>query len=296
MRTLWGSLFRDFAARSPLRGLSAHGDPHQGSTLPIHGPPRARRFIGHDRFKNRSATLERLLPQCRVAPGFRTEGCPCGSRSKRGAEHRRRPRPNGRGLGTGFVRSARHSLERRISLAEQPSGDWAAEIAAGPGFGPPRLTGYFANDWYQESHTVARIAQSSGAGAGAVAAAAAAGGDQSQDQGTTTLKLLEYSRYGITEQMGGATAPGRFRAYGLLCEVDSPGEYWYDHAAQLLYLYPLPDTDTNADAATSTSTATASASAVRLGVPSAGAFLSLIDSEWVTLRGVAQDQRRRHRW
>ena len=46
-----------------------------------------------------------------------------------------------------------------ISIAEQPAGDWAAEMAAGPGFGAVTVTGYLANDWEQLTLTVARVQQ-----------------------------------------------------------------------------------------------------------------------------------------
>jgi hypothetical protein len=163
----------------------------------------------------------------------------------------------------------------KFSLAEQPTGDWAKEQNAGPGFGRFSLYGYFANDWYSESHLVARVNQS----------------------GTeTTLKLLEFSRYGILEAVDKpATAPGRFQASGLLCELDSPGEWWYDTAAHLLYVYPIApalNKKRDADATDANANATLTQSrqylqSVRLGSPDAGTFLSLANATWITLRDVA---------
>jgi hypothetical protein len=68
-------------------------------------------------------------------------------------------------------------------------------------------------------------------------------------------------------------APGRFTVRGLLSEVDSPGEWWYDRTSQLLYIYPL-----------GAEVGGGSLGDVRLGVPSAGAFATISNSSWVTVR------------
>lgn len=99
-----------------------------------------------------------------------------------------------------------------------PKGDWMAEIAAGPGFGGVSASGYFAYDWYHESHSVAAVEQSAGA---------------------LSLQFGDSSRYGAIESLANTNAaPGRFTVHGLLCEVDTGGEYFYNSATRQLYVYP----------------------------------------------------------
>lgn len=71
-----------------------------------------------------------------------------------------------------------------------------------------RLIGYLANDWYKDSHRIADVS------AGAV-------------------KLLEYSRYEINNR--GAR---RFYVLNLMCELDSPGEWYFDETTNILYVFP----------------------------------------------------------
>ena len=71
-----------------------------------------------------------------------------------------------------------------------------------------RLTGYLANDWYNETHRIADV--SNGA-----------------------VKLLEYSRYEIN-----SNGARRFYVLNLMCELDSPGEWYFDEAANILYVWP----------------------------------------------------------
>jgi hypothetical protein len=105
-----------------------------------------------------------------------------------------------------------------------PTGDWAAELAAGPGFGGATISGYFAADWYQESHRLAAVATNAG---------------------DLSVQMVDTSRYGFSESLANKnTAPGRFTVSGLLSEVDSPGEIWYDGTAKILYVYPPSKTTT----------------------------------------------------
>jgi hypothetical protein len=104
----------------------------------------------------------------------------------------------------------------------QPTGDWAAELAAG--FDGGRIQGYFFADWYRQTQSIAR--------------AELVGGNM-------TLKLQQYSRYGYCEQMKqpppqpcAGSAPGRFVASGLLSEVTQPGEYHYDKGSQTVFIFP----------------------------------------------------------
>jgi hypothetical protein len=169
-----------------------------------------------------------------------------------------------------------HPIGANFSLAEEPDGDWGAELAAG--FGVPRVSGYFFADWYQESHNVARVIRGSEGGAG--------GGSNGT---STTVQLEDWSRYGLCEALEhvesgcAGTAPGRFTVTGLLSEVDEPGEWWYDAHARLLYIYPLPSYSSTDNNGTGTSTGS---SAVRLGMPHAGTFLTLENTSWVTFRDV----------
>ena len=79
--------------------------------------------------------------------------------------------------------SMEHPIGANITLfgdaaGGQPTGDWAAELAAG--FEGSRIQGYFFADWYRQTQSIAR--------AGIV--------------GTNmTLRLKEYSRYGFCEQL-----------------------------------------------------------------------------------------------
>lgn len=142
-----------------------------------------------------------------------------------------------------------------ISLATQPTGDWSAELSAGPGFGSDvLLTGYLENDWYSESHSIARVVR---------------------DDTSTSVQFSDYSRYGICEAIehtdfpGCGSAPGRFTVSGLISEVDSPGEYFYHVPSEMLYVYP-PETP---DGASET-----------LGYWSGPGLMSLQNSTWVTVR------------
>eukprot|EP00937_MAST-01D_sp_MAST-1D-sp2_P001911 g1911.t1 len=151
-----------------------------------------------------------------------------------------------------------------LTLADpQPRGDWAAELAAGPGFGVgagASATGYFSNDWYRETHRLARV-----------------GHDGASANGSTWVAFESYSRYTICESIEkprgacGGTAPGRFIVRGLLCEVDTPGEYFWDRAARVLYLIPPAG----------------AAAASALSARAAGTFFSTTeDASHITLRGV----------
>jgi hypothetical protein len=141
-----------------------------------------------------------------------------------------------------------------ISLVQQPKGDWQAELDAGPGFGDVRLEGYLQADWYHGTHQIAKVVKT---------------------ETNTSLQFSSSSRYGITEQLdgGGNTPPGRFKVHNLLSEVDMPGEWWLDKAAQMLYIYPL------------TTGASISSSGGRLGFQSGPGLISLLNCSHVTVRG-----------
>ncbi len=73
------------------------------------------------------------------------------------------------------------------------------------------LSGYLSHDWYRESHKIASIKNSN-------------------------IKLMEYSRYGIIDIQH---MPRRLQVTNLMCELDSPGEFYYDEAAKVLYFWPF---------------------------------------------------------
>ena len=161
-----------------------------------------------------------------------------------------------------------HPCGANISLAEQPTGDWTAEMAAGPGFGALTVQGYLANDWFDETHRVARV---------------------EQNATNTSLQFASYSAYGICEAMEGGTgvlldhcggpAPGRFTVSGLLSEVDTEGEFWFDTAAHKLYIFPPAPSGGG-------SWTPAALAKARLGHWSGPGLISIEGSSHVTLRDV----------
>eukprot|EP01043_Picozoa_sp_COSAG02_P036982 COSAG02_NODE_2747_length_8108_cov_3.195405_7_plen_517_part_00 len=162
-----------------------------------------------------------------------------------------------------------------FSVSEQPTGNWQAEMNAGPGFGGAvYVKGYFSADWLNEVHQVASVQQSTT---------------------TTTIKVVDSSWYGFLEaieggyEAGGACGgppcgpPGRFTLSGLLSNVDMPGEWWYDIAAKLLYIYP-PTEDITGDAGRLSEVL--DLATVRFGQWSAGGLLTLQNSSYVTVRDI----------
>lgn len=120
---------------------------------------------------------------------------------------------------------------------------------------------------YHESHPIARV--------------------RSTPEGNTTLMFTDYSRYGICEALEdvkggcGGTAPGRFTVHGLLSEVDSEGEYWYDHASEQLYIYP--PTDMHLDGA---DVAVVDRGGSVLTAWHEGTFATLVNTSYVTIRDI----------
>eukprot|EP01051_Picozoa_sp_SAG22_P008107 SAG22_NODE_600_length_8677_cov_18.222429_5_plen_687_part_00 len=162
-----------------------------------------------------------------------------------------------------------HPCGGNVSIVEQPTGDWVAEMAAGPGFGAIKVAGYLANDWERLTLTVARVEQSAT---------------------NTSLQFAEYTPYGICEAMEGGhkslvnhcggAAPGRFTVTGFLSEVDVAGEWWYDSAAHQLYILPP-------DPADGGSWSPATLAAVRFGHWQGPGLISMgSNSSHVTLRDV----------
>jgi hypothetical protein len=92
-----------------------------------------------------------------------------------------------------------------FTLIETNAARWETEFAV---VQKAQVTGYLSNDWYKETHRIADI-------------------------NSGVIKLLEYSRYGVTE---GNTR--RLYVLNFLCELDSPGEFYFDEAANMLYVWP----------------------------------------------------------
>jgi hypothetical protein len=95
-----------------------------------------------------------------------------------------------------------------FTIVETPSGDWEAEFKR---VQKAEITGYLSYDWYRENHRIAAIRNG-------------------------TLQLLEYSRYGL---LGGEKIPRRLVVQSLLCELDQPGEWYFDQAERTLFLWPF---------------------------------------------------------
>ena len=146
----------------------------------------------------------------------------------------------------------------------QPTGDWAAELAAG--FDGGHIQGYFFADWYRQTQSIARA---------------------ELVDGNMTVQLQQYSRYGYCEQMEqppkqpcGGNAPGRFVASGLLSEVTQPGEYHFDKSSQTLFVFPPSPQPAKSE---------------KLGIWAGPAAVTLEGTSFVTvrdfeIRGVAQQQ------
>ncbi|MDQ8190205.1 right-handed parallel beta-helix repeat-containing protein [Roseibacillus persicicus] len=73
-----------------------------------------------------------------------------------------------------------------------------------------KVTGYLSHDWYRETHPIAAISDGH-------------------------IQLADSSRYGV---LGNTKVPRRVRVTNLLCELDRPGEFFFDSEASLLYFIP----------------------------------------------------------
>jgi hypothetical protein len=92
-----------------------------------------------------------------------------------------------------------------FTIRDKDTSAWEREIGAGR---RAFLTGYLSYDWYKERHPVASIEEG-------------------------RVRLVDYSRYGILNIQ---KIPRRLYVSNLLCELDSPGEFFYDEASSRLYL------------------------------------------------------------
>lgn len=115
----------------------------------------------------------------------------------------------GRTKGKKPIQSFDQPIGGEFTLVEKFNGNWADEIAAK--IDAPKAEGYLNQDWYLESHQLAKLHM------GAV-------------------KLLDSSHYGVAKN---EKLPRRIRFEGLLSELDEPGEWFWDREKQTLYLWPV---------------------------------------------------------
>ena len=115
----------------------------------------------------------------------------------------------GRTKGEKPIESFEKPIGGEFTLIEKFNGNWADEIAAK--IGAPKSLGYLNQDWYLESHPLAKF--NSGA-----------------------VKLLDASHYGVAKN---EKLPRRVRFEGLLSELDEPGEWFWDKERRTLYLWPI---------------------------------------------------------
>jgi hypothetical protein len=97
-----------------------------------------------------------------------------------------------------------------FNVLDKDVSSWEAEFAR---VQKASVTGYLSNDWYKENHRIASIDDSN-------------------------IKLLDYSRYGIINQK---KIPRRLIVKNLLCELDMPGEFYFDDNEDVLYFWPFGD-------------------------------------------------------
>ncbi|MEA2069628.1 MAG: right-handed parallel beta-helix repeat-containing protein [Verrucomicrobiota bacterium] len=96
-----------------------------------------------------------------------------------------------------------------LTLHETWEGNWEEELATG--IGKPSVQGYFHFDWHFERSRLAR-------------------------ETNGVIRLASDTRYGIG---GIEKIPRRLFVRGLLCELDRPGEWFWDASSQTLYLWPV---------------------------------------------------------
>ena len=126
-----------------------------------------------------------------------------------------------------------------FTIHEQPSGDWEKEFGR---VQKAKVTGYLAYDWHKQSHKIASIKEG-------------------------RIRLLEYSRYGIIEA---EKIPRRLFVTNLLCELDQPGEWYYDDDDSVLFIWPFEPVDESTE----------------LGVWAGPAFAELSGVSYTTFQGL----------
>ncbi|MFI4911224.1 MAG: beta strand repeat-containing protein [Sedimentisphaeraceae bacterium JB056] len=146
----------------------------------------------------------------------------------------------GRDLPPAPTYSMTNPIGAEFKISETTSGNWYTEFSNAQ---QARITGYMSYDWYKESHTIADIASDG------------------------TIQLLEHSRYGMIDV---EDIPRRIAFYELLCELDAPGEWYYDEANDELFIYPLETMD----------------SSTELGVWAGPGLIELNECSYVNIEGI----------
>ncbi|MHC4402795.1 MAG: right-handed parallel beta-helix repeat-containing protein [Planctomycetota bacterium] len=137
----------------------------------------------------------------------------------------------------------RYSMQAPVggvfTIVEGTSGDWEAEFKR---VQKAVVTGYLSNDWYRENHRIADIRDGA-------------------------IQLLEYSRYGV--RSSGKIAR-RLVVRNLLCELNQPGEWYFDEVGRTLFLWPFESMHTR----------------TRLGCWSGPSFAVMSGASNVTIRDI----------
>ena len=74
--------------------------------------------------------------------------------------------------------------------------------------------GYHSNDWFYQRENIGAI-----------------------DSENDVLQLLRYTRYGVGNEK--LPLPRRIKLVNVLCELDQPGEWYYDYNAKKFYIWPV---------------------------------------------------------
>ena len=119
---------------------------------------------------------------------------------------------HGRTFGPAPEYSMENPVGGEFTIYEQHSGKWEEELKRTQ---KAEVTGYLSYDWYKENHRIASIKDG-------------------------VIKLQEYSRYGI---LGREKIPRRFYVTNLLCELDQPGEWYFDEIGSKLFIWPFEPMD-----------------------------------------------------
>lgn len=90
--------------------------------------------------------------------------------------------------------------------------DWAKWDAEFKKNGQVVVQGYLHNDWYFQSERIGAIENGE-------------------------VQLLHHTRYGVVDSQKGI--PRRARVVNMLCELDQPGEWYFDIQEKKLYLWPI---------------------------------------------------------
>lgn len=123
---------------------------------------------------------------------------------------------HGRTMGARPEYSMQSPVGGLFSILDKDISAWKSEFSR---VQKASVTGYLAYDWYKQNHRIA-----------------------SMDNGK--IKLLEYSSYGIINSQ---KIPRRLIVRNLLCELDEPGEFYFDDDSGTLFFWPFGDRIENSE-------------------------------------------------